>query len=455
MDLGKNNISIKKDVMPFKHNIDLLVLKKVSVYLFFSWLLLLNISPLARIVDKVYFFVSSAVVILPLFFIFQKIYKDKGLRSYNKYLIIFILISLISCLVNFHGIPGNIKRVIWTSIYTLFIFSDDDLREVIENIKWIFLISMFISSSISIGLFFIQYSEQFLIDNQLIRIGFVENRLFGVYGDLNCASICSAICFFICLLNTYKDKNVLFLVINLIIQMAYISLSGSRACFLSLTISFYFFCFLFFCMKSRNNLFKSCIYSFLSTISLLMILKCLSYLLVESVNVLDFCYKTNVPSISLTRIDVERYHDYSNGRFALWLNALEIFKDNWILGVSPGNITWYAKQYCKGGIIDIKNYGCMHNIEIDILVTVGLFASIYFTVFLVKFIIPVVNRYIERVKNYSYDTKFDILIASTLCILISSFFMSEIVFCNTVETFLFWLFLSEIKREIQKNKENS
>ena len=455
MDLGKNNISIKKNVMPFKHNIDLLTLKRISAYLLFSWLLVINIGPLAKIVNKIYFFASSIVVVLPLFFIFQKIYKDKGLRSYNKYLITFILISLISCLVNFHAVPGNIKRVIWTSIYTLFIFSDDDLNGILENIKLIFCTFIFISSSVSIGLFFIQYSEQFFIDNQLIRIGFLENRLFGIYGDLNCASICSSICFFICLLNIYKDKNVLFSVTNLIIQMVYISLSGSRACFLSLTISFYLVCFLFFCMKSRNNLFKSLIYSFLSTISLLIILKCLSYLLVESVNALDFCYKTNVPPISLTRIDVERYHDYSNGRFALWLNALEIFKNNWILGVSPGNITWYAKKYCKGGIIDIKNYGCMHNIEIDILVTVGLFASIYFTVFLVKFIIPIVNRYIERIKNYSYSTEFDILIASTLCILISSFFMSEIVFCNTVETFLFWLFLAEIKRKIQKNKENS
>lgn len=466
MDLEENNISIGKNVMSFKHNINLLALKKVSVYLFFSWLLMLNIGPLAKIVDKIYFFASSTVIILPLVFIFQKIYKDKGLCSYDKYLIIFISISLISCLVNFHGIPGNIKRIIWTSIYTFFIFSDDDLHEVIKNIKWIFLISVFILSLISISMFFVQYSEEFILNDWPVRIGFVENRLFGAYKHLNSGVILSIMCSYLCIQNIIELRYRVFSVINLVVQMIYMSLSNSRTCQVSLFISFALFCFIFFYEKNLCNtkgtyeiIFRSLVVSMLCSFLLLFLLKCISYVLIESVNSFNLNYNTDSSRISLDRLDISHSHEYSNGRFAIWVNALKIFKSNWILGVSPGNILNYANKYFPNEIISIKKYDSMHNTLIDIMASVGLFGTLSFIIFFIKNIFALIKLYIFRYQfNFIAIKKLEVntLISSIISVVVACIFESEIIFVNSLETFLFWLFLAEIRRNIKKdNKENS
>ena len=452
----RRNIFSKKNIsLSFKNN-NLLLLKKLSIYSLFCWLLILNISPLAKLVNNVYLYVSSVVVILPLFFIFDKIYKEKGFKSYNKYLLMFLLISTISCLVNFHGFPANIKRVIWTSIYILFIFSDDDLHEVVDDIKWIFSMFMFISSLISVGMFFVQYKEQFFLDNQIVRIGFVENRLFGMYFDPNYASTAAILCFYLCIQKIQGGKNEIFSLINMIVQFIYMTLSNSRTCQVSLCISFAFLCFMFFYKKrslnsntNNNVLFMSLIYSILYSVFLFILLKFTSYVLVETSNILNFYLNSGNSNVSLTRIDIEHSHEYSNGRFAIWLDALEIFKKNWIIGISPGYVTKYAEQFFPDGIIARNHYIGMHNSAVDTLVSVGIFGFLFLTLFLSKFIISIVKLFISKSKIL-YEFEFAILISSILSILLSSLFVSEIVFFCKVSGFLFWLFLSEIRRKMKK-----
>lgn len=73
--------------------------------------------------------------------------------------------------------------------------------------------------------------------------------------------------------------------------------------------------------------------------------------------------------------------DAGSGRMHIWKESLKILPSNWAWGIGPENLKYFDIEPIKGVYADKA-----HNIFIEILVTMGIFAFIAFIVFLIKII---------------------------------------------------------------------
>ncbi|MEM5666636.1 hypothetical protein AAHH62_01110 [Enterococcus faecium] len=108
----------------------------------------------------------------------------------------------------------------------------------------------FLANLVSLYWFVIQYGIKIPIKYKYypVRLGWLGNRLFGVYTDPNFGAVISLIVIIIAIyyLVTYKHLNLLFkifFVINIFIQFSFIALSGSRTTLVCLLITTFVFSF--------------------------------------------------------------------------------------------------------------------------------------------------------------------------------------------------------------------
>ena len=426
--------------------------KKICFYLFFFWLFFLNISPLAVASANIYSYASTIISVICLSSVALSIYQKRSIFIYNKWLILFLIISTISCFSNFDGFPANVKRVLWSAIYLLFLFSDDDLSSLVKETKDIFSSIVFFLSLVSLGMFFANYENVFPLLDYVVYMGFTDFRLFGAYMDPNYASVLSILCIIFCLENLMKKRYVKFSVLNLIVQIFYMSLANSRTCMVSLFILSFFVSFFSLYNKFKFNkvlnISLSVLSSFFCAFLCLLSLKFSSTIMIKSASLLNSSITCD--EFQFDRINIDESLDYSSGRLEIWKSAFEIFKKKWLLGTSPGNIKNYAENYFPDCIIAERHYYAMHNVFIDVFTSVGLIGGLVFLLFLLKFLIRIIKIYIKRInENGEYNLDLDVLVSSVLAISISSMFLSDIMFFNKLSAFFFWLFLGEIRRKME------
>lgn len=124
-------------------------------------------------------------------------------KIYNvDYLIVFFVLSIISIIINYRfDFIGNLKCLLWMiiQVFLLAILSDDISRE--NHVKRLCLLLDIFVLLWSVGVLYAlkQYIVQFsgyceMLDNehvQVKRIGFIDERLFGMFEDPNYAAIAS------------------------------------------------------------------------------------------------------------------------------------------------------------------------------------------------------------------------------------------------------------------------
>jgi O-antigen ligase len=156
-------------------------------------------------------------------------------------------------------------------------------------------------------------------------------------------------------------------------------------------------------------------------------------------------------NINTVRLDIAQSGDISNLRFKIWLSAWELFKTTPIFGTSPRGIVEYAKNVLPDTFIAVKNYYFVHNTYIGAFVYTGIFGALPILAFFVKSLLNILFFYKEK----SFQTKnkyLDIIVLLLITIFIYGIFEPEIIFSNTINCFLFWLFLSEVMRITKKAK---
>ena len=175
--------------------------------------------------------------------------------------------------------------------------------------------------------------------------------------------------------------------------------------------------------------------------------------IVESTETVELISNSTEEKITIGRED-EINNDISNRRFDIWKSCFEVFKTSPIVGVSFRNMILYSKDILPNTYIvnnDLSDFDAAHNMFFDVLVSQGAVGVLVFISFIIATLCLVFKNIKKTIKN---DKNITIILVS-ICtqLLISSMFLSHILYVNNITTFLFWLYFGYFVWFLQ-NKKN-
>jgi O-antigen ligase len=400
-------------------------------------------------------------------------------QKYHIWLILFLVAFIISCIANIkYGYFSNFKCLVWSCIIFFVAYSQSKFTSKHEKIKLlmvvqnILIVEWLVLSSFSILTFIFQLNCLVpLSDDKLqgtsydvIRMGYVENRLFGVYLNPNTSSII-ALLTIIFSVSALANPNLphrlgkKIYILNIVLQYIFIVLTNSRGTELAL-LTAAFVC-VFGVLYLKDKKFRNFIFSAAAAVMVCVILFFVIMATKMSLSYVPgffnrlFIINPNlaVNKISVNRIDIENNGDISNLRFSIWKSALDIFKTTWLFGTSPKNIVTYAKNILPDTFIVSHNYVSVHNLFLGILVYTGILGTIFMGVFVIKAVFVIFRRYVAE--KFSKEKLFNYFIVVTLLALfVTDLFEVKLLFTITLATDIFWMFLGYIMDEAESCSES-
>lgn len=405
--------------------------------------------------------------------------------SYNIFLFLFLIIMGISSLLNYHySLGANIKILLNEGIYLLVIYefchNRNYSKHIVETFAKLLIAIWFVMVTISNIMFVFQMQYSVKLPNRFhpLRLGFLENRLFGVFSDPNFAStICLVsiiFSFMFMFQKQIKNRTVrLFLYINSFLCLSFILLSGSRTGLIE-TLAIVFiagFVLLnqYLVKKEKSvpfSILTSLIASAVTTGIVFLVLNLLKQGLtlipdfVESLKAKNESNNTNFhkkeKSVNLTRNDVSDSDDLSNGRFGIWKAGFSMFKQNFLFGVGPSRegIVSYAKAFLPETYV-AKTGLSLHSFVVHTLAGTGAIGFItFFSFYLNKAFLAIKAVFIDKTL---YKTVYFYNILIIAAISINAILSSEIILVNKIGAFIFWLLLGQLVHEYfpKKNSKHS
>lgn len=427
------------------------------------------------------------------------IYDRAFFQIRNIWILIgFLAVCAISSVLNFRfELVSNVKAIGWMSIFFLLVYPSGYRCAVHKSreMNAVFVtavITMWVLVALSLPMYFCDidytfYKESGALTNQ----GFSQQylRLWGLFQDANCAAVYCCVTLIITMYlfrKTHKIVARILLAIAALSMVMYIVLTGSRTvqlvativgawaalyssftriaakafkryalsvlcCALAAAVLHFAFVGIRFSLPyvkygvvsiSNGNVINSihsaydCVYRF------------------GDVNVVDgFLVEGDLPADGeneleiLDRTDLEGKEDISNGRFTKWSDAIKIFSESPIFGVSPRGISAFGKVHQPD--TNIAKYGySTHNFFLEILTGTGV---VGFAVAL--FILLKTASSILKITFNKRFSKGMLLMSSTVLMLVgASFFESDLFFILTFGGLIFWLMLGNIAR-LDTNKD--
>jgi O-antigen ligase len=351
-----------------------------------------------------------------------------------------------------YGIGDNAKTLVWMAIQVFLLFSfvegkpSEVVSKFIKNIMRCSVVIWFVGVTISFGQFLlvIKYVADF--SEYARRQGFYDERLFGVFSDPNYASVTSLVIVLFTVVLYMKEKKKawkVFYIISGVMELFYILLSGSRTALVCsyVTLPIFFF---FILRNKWKNAGKAWIGSLAITVvcaSLLTFTAPFFVNMTEYTKGLRSLFGIEEPkqAVSLERTDTT---DPTNSRFKIWSSAIKVSGDNRIVGLSPRNLTPYAKANHPDSYIALSEYQA-HNGYVAVIVGSGMLGCICVLALLV-YLIKRVIWYLKQNKEKEYSSTFIVSICSAIAIGVSAMFFLDIFFVNTYTTALFFIFCGKI-----------
>ena len=314
--------------------------------------------------------------------------------------------ALSALLTRQYGLSENAKALVWMAFQYFILYTYDTTSDGTAEKKEFYIISHFFMAytflAVAAGtvMLFADYYSYTEVNGVVVILGFLWNRLWGVYSDPNYGAVFSAITI-IMSLYFYKDAKkplkVLY-IINIVLQICYIAFSDSRTGMVSL------FCALWsMCISPRSG----------------------------------------------------ANGDVSNRRFAIWGSGLEIFKTKPLTGVTFRNYVPYAEDKLPDTYLvnnDFIEFHSMHNSFVDILVSQGILGVVIIAAYIILVLVLIFKNFFKfKGEKYKYNTALLSIIAP---IFASMMFYSETFYMNTGGAFLFWLALGYLIQSVtSKNSE--
>ncbi len=417
-------------------------------------------------------FAFGVIVFLLRFFSFKDYKNTKGLFL----LIAFSFLSVVSALINFryggkYDIIENLQSLVWMLFSFFILYAYDvnteksDIKKEFKLISYFLLFYNIVAAVISILMMANNYIIKEVRDGALVLGGFLWNRLWGIYTDPNHGSILAAICVIISLYyisNKPKAFALIVHIINIFLSLIYIACSDSRTGLVSLISGIVVFVYLYLVrrefkfIKIKGIKYIFCVFMSLIIASTSLLAVNLSKNVISEIRIKNIeisMENENLPeNVVLGELTIGRHEsenngdlseDISNRRFGIWKSGLEIFAKAPLFGTSFRGMISFAKEVLPDTYIlnnDAGVFNCMHNSLLDVLVGQGI---IGFAVFIAFAILILVNllKGIKTIKD-----KDDYLLISSLAsiiflIAVSSLFLSQIVYINSIGGIVFWMFL--------------
>lgn len=392
--------------------------------------------------------------------------------TYNILLFLFLIIMGISSLINYHyGLSSNIKILLNESIYLLVIYEfshyKDSSKRIIEMFAKILIAIWFLLVTISNIMFVFQIQYSIKLPNRFhpLRLGFLENRLFGVFSDPNFAStIClvSIIFSFMFLFQKQIKGKILriFLYVNSFFCLSFILLSGSRTGLVETLAVVFIAGFTIvnqYLVKKGKSIPLSLLLSIIFSMTVTGIFFVFLNILKQGLTLIpDFIYglrtettkksinaSNKEKAVNLTRNDVSDSDDLSNGRFGIWKAGFLMFKQNFLFGVGPSRegIVSYAKAFLPESYV-AKTGLSLHSFIVHTLAGTGIMGFItFFSFYLTKIFAAIKSVLLDR-DLYKTVYFYDILIIAAISI--NAVLSSEIILVNKIGAFIFWLLLGQL-----------
>lgn len=355
-----------------------------------------------------------------------------------EYLIIFFAMNFItSLLVMKYGFSTNIKNLV---VFFIYFFAIYPIFQNFSREKSRILFNVFfsvITVANTVGVFFSLVQFFMLIGYRvfdykglLIRQGFVESRLFGILASPNYLSIISLIVIiYLWMRLSVLNKIVKTLAISsIVLNFAYIVLSGSRTTYICLVVAAFLYSLIKFEYSNKAKSFVTV----LLTVGLVFLsyngVKYSSdlYLKAHSAEILLNKEKGENNNLSLERTDTSE-ENISNNRFAIWQSTASFIPKRPLFGYSAGN--WYelGKTYDASAYI-IKEHYLTHNGYLELLFYNGILGFLPFAAFMISFIWASIKKFLKDKKDKITDDELVSGLLMTVVILISNLFLSSTLY---------------------------
>jgi len=355
-----------------------------------------------------------------------------------EYLIIFFAMNIItSLLVMKYGFSTNIKNLVvffiyFFAIYPIFqTFTKEKSRLLFNLFFSVITVANTVGVFISLVQFFMLIGYRvFDYKGLLIRQGFVESRLFGILASPNYLSIISLIIIiYLWMRLSALNKIVKTLAISsIVLNFAYIVLSGSRTTYICLVVAAFLYSLIKFEYSNKAKSFVTV----LLTVGLVFLsyngVKYSSdlYLKAHSAEILLNKEKGENNHLTLERTDTSE-ENISNNRFAIWQSTASFIPKRPLFGYSAGN--WYelGKTYDASAYI-IKEHYLTHNGYLEVLFYNGILGFLPFAAFMISFIWASIKKFLKDKKDKITDNELVSGLLMTVVILISNLFLSSTLY---------------------------
>lgn len=355
-----------------------------------------------------------------------------------EYLIIFFAMNIItSLLVMKYGFSTNIKNLVVFFIYFFAIYPifQNFSREKSRILFNVFFSVITVANTVGVFLSLVQFFmligyRVFDYKGLLIRQGFVESRLFGILASPNYLSIISLIIIiYLWMRLSALNKIVKTLAISsIVLNFAYIVLSGSRTTYICLVVAAFLYSLIKFEYSNKAKSFVTV----LLTVGLVFLsyngVKYSSdlYLKAHSAEIQLNKEKSENNNLTLERTDTSE-ENISNNRFAIWQSTASFIPKRPLFGYSAGN--WYelGKTYDASAYI-IKEHYLTHNGYLELLFYNGILGFLPFAAFMISFIWASIKRFLKDKKDKITDNELVSGLLMTVVILISNLFLSSTLY---------------------------
>lgn len=431
-------------------------------------------------------------------FHFNSYKKTKGLLLLSLFLLSYVLSSVLTVK---YGVVSNIKAMIWLAV-NFFLLYANNLEQSIEDIKreviiigWVIIAYTFIVSFLGIGCFVLNYHSYKIVNGIGTITGFLWNRLWGFYSDPNYGAVLAVVSVLLSVFYLFISKKIIvkiFLIINVLVEILYITFSDSRTAQIAMIVAFGWAVIVFANRMKSISKIKPALKSVV-VLSLTFLVVASSLLATKGAESLGNQYLLAIhdrDSVFFYWMDPDKKDeilsneevqppenigseggvgnqplgrpiedmgaeggDISNRRFAIWGSAIEIFKTSPITGVSFRNIIPYTKDRLPETYIvnnDQTAFASMHNMFVDVMVSQGTIGVVLLIAFVCIVLFTIFKKIFRlNAEDYSFCSA---LLCVIVPIFVSSFFYSEIFYINTAGSVIFWIALGYLISLIEKCK---
>lgn len=448
-------------------------------FLLLFYLTAQTIAPLHR-TFVIAIFLWAMLTVATVNFVFRLTNINRFYKTpYFLILFAFLCSEAISIVANFkYGVSQNISHFIIFAFIIFLIYANDINRK--SNDVWDDLVKlgkthiaiMDISVIASFVMLFLNYGKTIEIEDYKIKIGFVENRLWGVFRDPNHAAIFMIIAILFSIYAVYYAKNKrvkAYYIISDILMMIYIAFSDSRTARYALLGSsiflVYVICWKFFFKKIKFEVLRQ-----IFIVAIALIVGIVAYqapdFITDTYNKAIISYESYHSSQVEGEPDgdeggnnslvVYRTYDLSkdplNKRSEIWKNGFELIKEKPIFGTTFFNIKSFLRTEMPSSYIiqPEHTFSHFHNEIINVFASQGFVGLFLLGAFAVLMLISIIRYYFKMHDKRYFQMSLSLAILLAMCC--EMLVQQGPLYNYTPSMFFFWALLGFIAHTVNETK---